>query len=203
MLFILTRDILLNVIFDFLDVVDVIRLKSVCKWSEGVEFCKNVYLVKSKVRDGNLGMFRRGETIVVKMSKNINGLGMIGLRFERIRVLDLGLCFGLVDNDVKRFVNIEVMRLPRCSSITNDGVKELVKMRKMDLSTSLAISDEGVKNMVEMEDLRMFFNRKLTIEGIRRMTKLRVIMMAYNQFIGFNNVKEILPLVKGIILRNP
>lgn len=196
----LPREVLIDILFAFLDVRDIVCLCCVGRdfgYGNILLWCKNVRLKKSMVPDGDLGLFRKGgECFSIMKSANICCDSFDKLRFDRIRVLDLPKCNKVTDHLVQQFVNLEVLKLPRCTKISDKGVCNLVKMRVLDLSVALSITDKGIMNLVEMEELRLFFNRKVTMNGVGGMKGLKILLVPYNNSFSNSAVRSAFPFIE-------
>ncbi len=200
----LPKEVLNEILLDFLDVKDIVCM--CCVWRDFslgyvyeniLLWCKNVRLKKSIVPDGDLGLFRKGgECFSIMKSANICCKSFDKLRFDRIRVLDLPKCNKVTDHLIQQFVNIEVLKLPRCTKISDKGVCDLVKIKVLDLSIALGITDKGIRNMVEMEELRLFFNRNVTMNGVCEMKGLKILLVAYNNSFSDSVVRNAFPSIE-------
>jgi len=209
----LCNDVVEGGIIVFLTVGECGQLSKVCqRFSKVVQWCRDVKIVGKKIGDddvfsweGGVGRLEKCTRLIIQKSRFLTGMGMgcngLGINADRMVVLNLIRCVGLVDKDIENMVNLEVLKLPRCKKITNSGIKKMVRMRELDLSTALKIDDEGIMKMIGMTDLRLFFNLRVTIKGVEGMVGLKVLFAAYNRYLITSEVKHKLNSIEKLYLR--
>src|SRR5271154_4171858 len=174
---------LYRLICDYLDFIDVLRHKIVCKRFKSIKV-KDLYNIDLKYLQ-NLNDHILKQYIDVTELKIINTNITNLNHLIKLRKLDIGQNYGVADQEISN-LNLEELNASNNPKITT--LNHMTKLRKLTISGNCGVGDQEI-SALNLEELNAYNNPKITT--LNHMTKLRKLDTSMNCGVGDQGVSDL------------